>query len=200
VSRIKQSLLALGDHLLGRSSGFQLAPYPATPGARRTRNLQIQHDLAHMHFSPQDRKALQILKGLGIDNVDLWQGSHIRIYQPRSDAGHSLYARLWELGAIRRPSSHYRNVKEPQYELRFGRHGLLFGHAESPRGASQIVTFVQMERIGVTASGLALVEHPIQDLEHLLDYEEYRQTHENQGPAGSSPRTEKKDPVVIYAR
>jgi len=50
---------------------------------------------------------------------------------------------------------------------------------------------------------LQLEGHPIQDVVsffgHMYDYIQYRRTHENQGPYGSSPHTEKHDPLVICA-
>src|SRR5262249_49584983 len=112
-----------------------------------------------------------------------WSGAHVRV----GGDGGVLY-RLWQgLGAQPRVSSHYPNVHATQYELPLGIHAFLFGLDEKGD------TWFQAER------------HPFiswwkdrkEDLEHLVDYAEYRLTGDNVGPFGLSPHTESHAPLVV---
>jgi hypothetical protein len=115
-------------------------------------------------------------RGLTFDQlVQLLDGGHLLV------PGRVALDRWRDLpGARARPSSHYRDLRGadagPQYGLagRFT-HEILFG--PGPHGA----TFVQLERAAPSRTALP---------RHLADWVEYRATHRNQGPYGSSAFTD----------
>jgi hypothetical protein len=107
--------------------------------------------------------------------VQLLAGAHLLV------PGRDVLTRWAALdGAHRRPSSHYRDATGadagPQYGIagRFT-HEILFG--PGPHGT----TFVQLERAAPSPTALP---------RHLVDWVEYRASHRNQGPYGSSAFTD----------
>ena len=95
----------------------QFAGYPKTPEERGVSLARIARRFGEaLRSAPSGVKAmLQDLKRLGVDDVDVFQGSHTLV---DGDNG-ALYERWKTLGAHPRtaPSSHYRDVPVQQYEL-----------------------------------------------------------------------------------
>ncbi len=121
-------------------------------------------------------------RGLTFDQlVQLLDGAHLLV------PGRSLLVRWGALdGATPRVSSHYHGALEPDAGPQYGLAGrftreVLFGPA--PHDS----TFVQLERAAPSAAHLP---------RHLANWAEYRATHRNQGPYGSSAFTDA-DPLEL---
>ncbi|MCX5791410.1 MAG: hypothetical protein NTY45_04210 [Elusimicrobia bacterium] len=126
----------------------------------------------------QYRQVLEEIRAMGVSYTDLFHGSHMII---RDEGAH--YERWRLLHAFPRISSHYRNVKTQQYELRLKNiGGLLFGKTSDEN------TWFQME---------AHTSAPENALLHVGDYMKYKLGGGvNIGPMGESPRTDQ-SPIFL---
>jgi hypothetical protein len=183
----------------------QYSAYPRNPEEREQCRARIHRrfDEALAAAPAGARQLVDDLRGLGVDEVDVFHGSHVVI---DGDAG-ALYDRWIALGAHSRtaPSSHYPDVKTPQYEMDLPGIGVaLFGKTASGQ------TWVQVE----AHTGSDLLHHGIDAAVHFASLfagavNKALRDHglpagegdlSNVGPAGLSPHSEKngRELVVKY--
>ncbi|CAF1516371.1 unnamed protein product [Didymodactylos carnosus] len=165
-------------------------PYPVNTAGWTRRTIEIKTLVEEVKLSHWQSQFLNELKHLGVNDVDLWHGSHIIV----QDDGvlYSRWSRMTQ--AIRRVSSHYKKSKVRQYGLPFGTYQFLFGKT-SPHGCS----WFQMEAHAFNPQ--AIIQDPRNGLgivlEHGEDFLKYRITGENVGPFGFSPHTETNNPIIL---
>ncbi|MFH0802322.1 MAG: hypothetical protein V2A78_08075 [bacterium] len=168
---------AISDKALRFSSVFfpQMTPYPRTPAEFKEAEQKCKEILDdHLTKLPSDQhKALELVRGTGVSDVDITYGSHIVV----EDKG-KLYKKLSMLNPKPRVSSHYPEVEDPQFGLTMNGFGsILFGKA--PSGD----TWFQLEAHGA---------YGIETYAHILDFVLHLATRfTNVGPLGMSPCREK---------
>lgn len=156
---------------------------PGTPARQQTDAAldQLNKGLPNGDFK---NTVLPDLQALGLDNVDIWYGSQVRMDgaggQPPDNG--ALYDKWSKLpGAKPRTSSHPTNGKQ-QYEIPTGDGNSVILFGEDPQGN----TFFQLEHDGATSDPAA----------HGRDYQLYLATHQQVGAKGISPHTDQ-DPIRL---
>lgn len=168
---------AISDKVLRFSSVFfpQMTPYLRTPAEFKEAEQKCKEIFDdHLTKLPSEqRKAIELIRGTGVSEVDITYGSHIVV----EDKG-KLYKKLSMLNPKPRISSHYPGVEDSQFGLTMNGLGcILFGKA--PSGD----TWFQFE---------AHDTYGIETYAHLLDFVLHLATRfTNVGPLGMSPCREK---------
>lgn len=157
--------------------------YPEDDAARAKRAARVAKDLARASksWTAAQRAVLAGLRSVGVDDVDLFHGSHVVV----KDGG-ARY-RLWQTmaSARARTSSHYPGVPDTQWEIALPGTGvLLFGL--TPDGHTWFQTEAHADSSG------------LEWMLHRLDYVKHKGFgFVNVGPLGLSPHSEKKGTELV---
>ena len=158
-----------------------LDTYPTSNADRNADNLRLADLNKKLPENSFSSVMLKDMQALGLDNVDIWYGSHVQLNGTNgaSGDGGALYRKWSQLpGIFPRESSHAHKGQE--YQIRTGskNSALLFGC--TPEGN----TFFQTEHN--FAGGP----------EHGEDYDLYKLLKQNIGAEGISPHTDK-NPLIL---
>lgn len=157
--------------------------YPKDDAARAKGVERIAKHVSNAKWDADRLTLLEGLRGIGVDDVDLFHGSHVVV----KDGG-ARY-REWQMlaHARARTSSHYPGVADTQYEIVLPEAGvLLFG--VTPDGD----TWFQTEAHADDES------RRWEWIKHRLDYVKHKGFgFVNVGPLGMSPHSEKKGTEII---
>ena len=180
LANLKSALFFIGAHVLQTVDRSE--PYPRTDADRAHLVVKASKTVEKKakKFDTDRLAMLAELRETGVDDVDLFHGSHVVV----KDGG-ARYERWQNLGARARTSSHYPGVTTPQYEIDFPGMGVvLFG--KDADGSTWFQTEAHADSSGLD---WAL---------HRLDYVKHKGLgFVNVGPLGLSPRSDKRGTPII---
>ena len=175
IDGIKHVGFVAGAHVLQVVDHSPAYPEDDTDRAKAATRVADAIEKRSKTWDADRRTLLEGMRGIGVDDVDLFHGSHVVV----KDGG--LRYRQWQTlaNARARHSSHYPGVAQTQYEIVLPKAGvLLFG--VTPDGDTWFQTEAHADSSGVDW------------LLHRLDYVKHKGLgFVNVGPLGLSPHSEK---------